>query len=715
MNKIIIYLVVPLFALITNRLIAQESPLACGLTDKLIELYKAHPELEADHARLMHNAKSYKMIKGVQQVVYTIPIVFHIVHEYGAENITDAQVYDEMQVLNRDYRLLNSDTNLIVPQFDSLKADAYIEFKLATKDPWGNCTNGIEHIYSHETTQGDDNSKLNQWHRSQYLNVWVVSSMDNGLAGYSFYPSAVTGTRFYADGVIILSGYIGSIGTSSPNTSRCLTHEIGHYLGLSHTWGSTNNPGVACGDDEIADTPVTKGYSTCALNAAHVCNPSIIENVQNYMEYSYCSEMFTIDQVAAMRYNLTNTVSNRSSLITDSVHQITGIDVLSPPLCTPVADFYASKKFLCQGASVQFHDASWRATVNTRSWTFEGGNPATSTAINPTVTFDTPGYKKVTLSVTNATGTDTKTEESYLYVSPLWGDFTGPFSNDLESGTADWFLIDNPENNAQRFQLANGVGYNNSRCFKLNNYKNTQDALEFTDDWFYDKRLGGNVDALISPSFNLTNTSNVSVSFKYAYATNGTILTTVGANKADIVEQLKIYVSKNCGDTWQLKKTIVGAELLTAGFAGGVDFTPNAPNQWKTCTFTYAAGSSDFETRFKLEYTASDKSNNFYVDEFNVNGALGLFTNDINDMELNVYPNPLSPSEIINVSYMAGESPVELTLRDLQGKIVYSETVHQTNTKVNHKLSTGQTLSSSCYFLEVKSGEFKTVRKVVVL
>lgn len=716
MKKYFTFLICTLLLVIARNTSAQNTThLGCGLTNKLKELYKENPDLEADYARMLHNAKSYRIVKGEKQIVYTIPVVFHIIHEYGFENITDAQVYDQMEILNEDYRLRNADTNQIVPEFDTIKADIFIEFKLATKDPWGNCTNGIEHIYSHETFQGDDNSKLNQWHRSKYLNVWVVSSMEDGMAGYSFYPSSVDQSRFFADGVIMLSDYVGSIGTSSYYTSRTLTHEVGHWLGLSHPWGSNNDPGVACGDDQIEDTPETKGWDHCELVNNQICNPGIVENVQNYMDYAYCSYMFTEDQADMMRYNLTSTVANRSNLILDENHEETGIDVLSPPLCEPVADFYASRRLICQGQDVQFSDVSWRASVTSRTWTFEGGTPATSTEANPTVTYDTPGYKKVTLMVQNATGSNEVVQESYIYVSPLWADFTGPYSNNLDNGYENWFLVDNPENNFAKFQVVNNVGYNGSKCFKLNNYKNTAEALSYSNDWFYHGRLGGSKDRLISTSYDLSYTTNVSVSFKYAYATDGTILETIpDVVDADIIEEVKVYASKNCGETWTLKKTLSGAELLTSGFAGGSDFTPENNSQWKTCTFNYTATNQDMETRFKIEFIASDKSNNFYVDEFNVNGTLGLFINEADQLGIQVFPNPVNVEGVINVTYFAGDNPVEMILRDAQGKEIYSNTFHQTNALVNQTIDVNQSLSSSCYFLEVKTGGFSTIKKVVV-
>ena len=84
-------------------------------------------------------------------VSYEIPVVFHILHEYGTENISDAQVYDAMEVINREFNAADGDSVDLVAEFDSLNGNARITFKLAALDPFGNCTNGIEHIYSHES------------------------------------------------------------------------------------------------------------------------------------------------------------------------------------------------------------------------------------------------------------------------------------------------------------------------------------------------------------------------------------------------------------------------------------------------------------------------------------------------------------------------------------------------------------------------------------
>src|SRR5690606_4271114 len=113
--------------------------------------------------------------------------------------------------------------------------------------------------------------------RDKYLNVWISRNMD-GAAGYAYYPDATAGFLQIFDGIMQLANYTGSIGISNVNNSRTLTHEIGHYLNLAHPWGSTNEPGLVCGDDGVEDTPITRGWNFCPAPAASaVCDPDIRE------------------------------------------------------------------------------------------------------------------------------------------------------------------------------------------------------------------------------------------------------------------------------------------------------------------------------------------------------------------------------------------------------------------------------------------------------
>ena len=112
---------------------------------------------------------------------YTIPIVIHIIHTYGADNVSDAQVLDAVRVINEDFNKLNADTSQVSAPYQSRYANVGFEFKLAKKDPNGNCTTGITRTYSQLTNTAGDNVKaLVDWDPNKYLNIWVVENIASG-------------------------------------------------------------------------------------------------------------------------------------------------------------------------------------------------------------------------------------------------------------------------------------------------------------------------------------------------------------------------------------------------------------------------------------------------------------------------------------------------------------------------------------------------------
>ncbi len=711
---------------------AQQVLKPCGHIEATEEVYNMYPELRshAEMQELLRNSVVYNPEGKSDSIQYVIPVVFHILHEYGTENISDSQIYDAMEVINREFNAEDPDSVFVIDQFQNLIADANIHFKLAAKDPFGNCTNGIEHIYTHETRIGDVYSKVNQWNRARYLNIWVVKVVGSaGAAAYALKPASTDGSGFWMDGIVTNHTYTGSTGTSNPNNESTVTHEIGHYLNLSHVWGNTNDPEVACGDDGVNDTPVTMGYSpgNCPsdTNNAKICDSMVVEDFNNYMDYSYCNYHYTPGQVEFMYNALEGIAGQRNLLWQDTNLVTTGVDTLSMPqtaltvpLCKPVADFWADDKLACVGSLVAFSDESWNAVIDSREWTFEGGSPATATSANVNVSWSTPGYKKVTLTVTNAAGSDTKTVNKYLYVAPDWADVApGPQTLNIEGNSHYLFLVQNPEENHGKFTVTDNYGYNGSRCFKLTNYKDISNADLFTNEYFYNNRLGLSMDHLITPAFNLSNTTAITVKFKFAYATNAT-------EEADITEKLKVYATRNCGASWSptvisvdgspVGSVVTGADLVTAGFAGNADFNPTSNNMWREGSFTYVANSSDVKTRFRFEFESSDYASNFFIDDIEVTGILGINDVTIADMELVVYPNP-SAGEAINVSYNAQNEATQFILRDVQGKIIAQQVIDTTNAQVTTSLDNTENLPSACYFLEVRSGDHTITKKVVVL
>lgn len=687
---------------------AQDGHFKCGTTEQLKKLYAEDPQLEIDQQKLMEQYRDYKFDDGQKRAVIVIPIVFHIIHEYGVENITDQQVYDQMRILNEDFRMKNADIANVVPAYQNIKADCEIEFRLATLDPMGNCTNGIEHINSHLTMLGGDIVKMNQWQRNKYLNVWVVNKMgpnNQGAAGYAFYPSGVTGNGYFRDGIMILNDYIGSIGTSSPFSSRALTHEIGHYLGLPHVWGSTNDPNVSCGEDGVLDTPVTKGHSTCKLDDA-TCTPGVIENVQNFMEYSYCSNMYTKGQKELMLYSLTQASGGRNNLYTEANRTITGTmyDVMPTSVCAPKPEFSMDTRLVCKGDKVKFKDASWKSNVTDYEWTFPGSAEGTSTLKNPTITYTSAGYHDVTLKVSNSLGSNSYTMKNAVYVTPEFAEVAGPKSETFDAGT-DFWITQNPEDNYASFQKVSGVGIDKSTCYKLNNYKNVSNAALYSDDFFYYDRLVDTKDYLVSNAIDLHNTTGVTISFDYAYGSAASVDTLID-------EVLKVWSSKDCGATWTLRKTLKSKDLLTAGYVGNQDFAPISNNQWKNASFTYIPTAADTKTRFRFEYVASSFSNNLYIDNFNISGALSIEDNGTPAPFVSLSPNPVASGESIAIEVEGLTNEMQLQIIDVNGSVISTTTVEANNG--SQTVYVPMNMSKGCYFVNAIHGTSKSTHKVIV-
>ncbi len=640
-----------LFIFSTTVLKAQQTNY-CGTTEKENALRESHPEILIEEQKLDQFVKDWISANPGNlrdEQWYVIPIVFHIIHDYGVENISDAQIRDAVDILNEDYQLRNADTTAIVSSFQDVKGKVNVEFRLANKTPGGQCTNGINHIHSLSTNIGDDGSKLDDWPRNMYLNVWTVKTMADGVAGYAYLPGSVAapwGSPY--DGVIILNDYVGSIGTSSVGHSRALTHEVGHSMNLEHTWGASNQPGVACGDDGVEDTPETKGWFICNLNGS-TCNPPIIENVQNYMEYAYCSKMFTQGQVDVMHGTLNSTASSRNNLWNNSNLIATGTEDLTEPLCTPRIDFYASSYMICVGGGITFHDVSWSGEEDSRTWTFQDGNPATSTIEAPIVTFSSPGWKTVTLTGTNAAGSSTETREKYIFVSDGSTSQYGPgyWENfeDQNIFSNDW-IVQNPEGNAAEWMRTANAGYNSSSSASLNNFKN----------------MNGDKDNLITPSLDLSAGGTMYLNFKYtsASATN---------HVSGINDALKIYSSTDCGKTWSLRATISAVELAPAG-CFSTSYSPSAASQWKYKSIVIPSAVLHENVRFKFEYSTNGSGNNMYLDDVNI----GLHPVGVNDPDaatftLNVFPNPLAENSVVVLQqHLSGK--VNVRVVDLMGRTI---------------------------------------------
>ena len=229
--------------------------------------------------------------------VITIPVVVHVLYNNSTENISDAQILSQIQVLNDDFRRFNADADDTWSQ----AADAEIEFCMATSDPSGNPTDGILRVPTSVSAFGtNDEMKFtssggsNAWPASDYLNMWVCD-ISGGILGYAQFPGGSSAT----DGVVCDYQYFGTVGVATApfDGGRTTTHEVGHWLNLRHIWGDGG-----CGaDDFVADTPKSGGANYGCDVGSSSCGST--DMVQNYMDYSddACMNLYTIGQKNRMR------------------------------------------------------------------------------------------------------------------------------------------------------------------------------------------------------------------------------------------------------------------------------------------------------------------------------------------------------------------------------------------------------------------------------
>jgi PKD repeat protein len=658
----------------------------CGTYDANKAIEMIDPEgYRLEREKLEQETMEFAQRKS-SAATYTIPVVFHILHLYGTENISDAQIFDAMEVINRDFNKQNADTANTIAAFAGIAANVGIEFKLAKLDPQGNCTNGIDRIYSAYTNVGDEDAKLNQWPRNKYLNIWVVKDISSGAAGYSQYPSNFGAA---SDGIMILHTYVGSIGTGSPSRSRALTHEIGHWLNLAHPWGNSNTPGVASNcniDDGVTDTPNTIGWTSCNLNGTS-CGS--LDNVQNFMEYSYCSTMFTNGQKTRMVAALNSSTASRNNLSTAANLTATGVN--SNTVCAPDADFYTLTPAVCVNSSVNFVDNSSLGAATSWNWTFPGGSPATSTDQSPVVTYATPGTYSVSLTVSNANGSNSVTKNSYVTVESTTADITTPtffegFEN-LTLGAANGWSTTNL-GGGSAWATTTATAYTGAKSVRLNNISNTP----------------GFIDELITPSIDLTQFTSPRLYYKVAYAN----LTATD----NITNSFQILSSVDCGKTWGVRRTYTETALETVNPQNS-SFTPTSQSQWREDNINLSSFAIYSNIIFKFKFVAGE-GNNLYLDDINLNNTTSLTEMESLENNFRVFPNPSDQDAVV---YFSTESNATIAVKvfDLLGKEVYNNNMG-TLAAGNHNLILNkETLSGSgLYFVRLSVNDTQLTRKFIL-
>ena len=611
------------------------------------ELLNERQQMLATANKQALNPKNHKADKKV------IPMVFHILHNCGPENVTQQQVHNMIDILNEDYNYQDPGIANVYDEFQDIVADCEMEFRLATTAPDGSCTNGIvyhriDDPYFTSSQQIEAIKPTINWPVTNYMNVYVVGSIASSGGGRTLGYVVSSGPWHDRDGFVMIYDDMGERG--APNT-KTATHEIGHYFSLSHTWGSNNNAGESgsCStDDGIDDTPNTIGHFSTCPNKTNSSTCGSLDNIRNYMDYSSCSANFTEGQKAVMRANL---AQNRSELVSEQNIINTGADyeIGQGPSFVCEADFDAClEASICPGTSISFQDKSFH-TVTGRTWTFEGGTPATSTEEAPVITYNTPGVYKVTLEVTDGTNTESLTREDVVVV--LDGGALGEQAQegfetiDLSSST-DW-EIDN-ENGDRTFVVNGNVGKGSSKSLYIQNRR----------------IVSGRTDKLISNTIDLSGASSTEIdfTFDYAYAPKSED----GNN-----DELNIFISDDCGVTWRQRKSIKGTKLRTSESAVPTgDFVPTE-DEWENTTVNMS-GQNVAGMRVMFEWI-SGSGNNFYLDNINITSdAVGIFENTSTVSDLTVFPNPAKGNATVVLDVQDAGS-ADIVMYDVAGNQVFNQ------------------------------------------
>jgi PKD repeat protein len=686
---------------LSTTLISQEVQ-KCGLN----QLIKKKQETDKFFFEKIEKTKNNNAKLANQQntnsTLYIIPVVFHILHLGGSENISNAQVLDAMRHMNEDFRKTNADTIDIVPEFIPIAADCEIEFRLATIDPNGNCTNGI---IRHNTPSANFDASYQYsgvgpglWDPQKYMNIYVCKTLDfPGAAAYTYIPGWL-GAGSPEDAIVAQHTYVGGIGTASQIAIHVLSHEVGHWLGLEHVWGSTNNPGVACGDDNVFDTPITKGWANCNLTNNKICTPNVVENVQNFMEYSYCDNMFTEGQKQLMR-NVIVTGSNAGRDILVSAPNLAATGITNIQICAPIADFKTTNNFqnFCTGQTVQFKDNTANAPISSWQWLFPGGTPSSSTDSMPIITYASPGIYAVSYTATNISGSSSISKNEYIEIVSNVADIQNIGSESFESisvPNTTWRFENS--NDANTWVQNNTIGCTGSNSMMISNYTNSNADIE----------------TLYTPGFNLSamnaTSAPLAFTFKLAYQ-----LKTSTAN-----ERLQVFSSTNCGQSWAVRYSKSVSNLSTVAGINGNPFSPASTSDWRQETVNISSLVGQQNVLFKFVFTSdvNGNKNNVYIDDINIaQNSVGIEELNYESLSsVNIIPNPSNGQNTILNILSSETSQLKITIIDVLGKQLntYSHTIQTGENNIH--LFENTIPSSGIYFVKMNIGAQQITRKIVI-
>ncbi|WP_299332602.1 T9SS type A sorting domain-containing protein [uncultured Psychroserpens sp.] len=713
----------------------------CGVMENLEFRKQQDPDLEKRMQRIeafTQNKIQEMQMNRVDGNIITIPVVVHVIYRTSQENISDAQIQSQIDVLNEDFRRTNADADNAWSQ----AADMEIEFCLASVDENGNATTGITRKSTTRTSWGTNDAMkssaqggVDPWDTSQYLNMWVCN-IGGGILGYAQFPGGSAAT----DGVVMGPQYFGSSAKGSGfylsapfDLGRTTTHEVGHFFNLRHIWGDSN-----CGNDFVADTPTHQtSNGGCPIGQVS-CGST--DMVQNYMDYTNdsCMNLFTQGQKDRMRAVLEAGGVRRSLALSDKC----GGGTPPSPTCSDGiqngdetgVDCGGSSCAPCQTAcsdnevnlSITFdnypEETAWTLT-NSGGQTVASGGTYGNQADGSTYTEDLClpdgcytftitdaygdgiccSYGNGSYSLTDASGvlasggsfTSSQATDFCLGGSPAPtctdgiqnGDETG-----VDCGGSSCAPCSTPGTtvlNEGYFETGwDGWSDGGGDCFRYNGSNSYEGnySIRLRDN-------SGTRSAMTSPAFDLTGFDQVEVEF-YFYAN-----------------------SMESGEDFWLRYYNGSSYSTVASYASGTNFNNNT---FYTATVTLNSSQVNFasNSRFRFQCDASANADQVYIDQVTIRGingsgrvdtirALGGTTRTENVLEseedFTIFPNPVKGNTLF--VKMPGNTKASFRIINMLGQtMMKGDSVKEINVS---------NLKSGMYFLEVNDGEETMTKKFI--
>jgi hypothetical protein len=558
--------------------------------------------------------RSSPQILRTQEGPRLIPVVVHVIHNGTAmgsgANIPDSQIFEQIRILNEDFRRKNPDANRTPAEFLPVAADSNIEFILAKQDPNGLPTTGIVRLQGSKSAYDPNTDatligQLSQWNPEEYLNMYVVPLVQPFIGYASFPISDLPGLNFsptpaIIDGVTIDYRFFGVGGNAiSASRGRTATHEVGHYFGLRHIWGDGG-----CGvDDFVSDTPLQdNSNSVCNTNPSRTsCGSN--DMIQNYMDYTpdACMNLFSQGQVerfnvvlenSPRRVTLPNNRATQSPVLVDRdlmlFRIIKPVDAICELTVSPQVEVLNAGSMNVTSARIEFIRNG--TVVESRRFTLN-----LKTGESAILTFSpiqlSAGNNQLEFKIIQVNDeADQNPSNNSKTSSPiLHGEINLPYTFPIQNFPNDW-VISNPD---QSFTWE-------KRNVTINGQ--TQPVVYIRH---FEYEGPGQLDYFISPIVDLVKYPNAQLVFEVAHAPY---------NQAGFQDDLLISVSEDCGSNFELNSVNYlksGVSLETSPPTLD-EFIPTSNSQFRTEIFNL----KDFQSLGKVRIsfiTRNAYGNNIYL------------------------------------------------------------------------------------------------------